>query len=422
MHRPWLLLAIIVLGIASVTASIASMSLAGSPSSATPASSTSKPVARYYDAVNRLIATGDSSRLRDILHPDMRDIDLATGEKRSWTAIEGRGRFLHEVAPGAMLEPVVSSGDSGAVQALVELRRPAVPSSLGLMLDASVPLWPHYESFEVAEGQIVERRSRSDGLVSVETLSRVPFSSEVASGTALDLRLDTYAAGSASSFPTGPAPAIVHVVTGQVIIELIVEALTPAIRLDPAPDGGRSAWQPQPPEGKQVLEAGSTLIVAPKALVRLRNPNADEAKVLVLVPRDPADASTSREKMPYIQGDASPSVLGVTSQPLAGREPAQLEHPAQVRVGSMELMPRARVPIDPESQLLIAVPEGGAPVGFIRQEGCLRSLAPRNAPTGALYCLTQPGGPVLLNAGDAPVRAWVAAVTLATERDSTHRA
>lgn len=414
MHRPWLLLAIVILGIASVTASIASISLAGSTSSGALASSDSKPVGLYYDAVNRLIATGDPSRLHDILHPDMRDIDLATGEDRSWTEIEARGWFLHEVAPGAILEPVVSSGDGGTVQAFVELRRPAMQSFLGLALDASAPLWPHYETFEVADGHIVERRTRSDGLVSLETLSRVPFSSEAPSGTALDLRRDTYAPGSASSFPTGPAPAIVHVVTGQIVVELTVEASTHAIRLDSVPGGGRSAWKSQSPEGPQVLEAGATLIVAPEAYVLVRNPNAIEAKVLVLTHREPADASTSWEPLPYVPEAASPEVFGVTSQPLAGREPAQLKRPAQVRLGSMELMPRARLPIDPESHLLIAFPERGTPIVFIRQDGCLRSLAPSGDPTGELHCLTHPGGSVLLNAGDAPVRAWVAAVILAT--------
>src|SRR5690606_30257212 len=144
--------------------------------------------------------------------------------------------------------------------------------------------------------------------------------------------------------PSGPAPATAHVVTAQVAAELTADRSTHAACLDPAWDGGRAAWQPQPPAGKHELEAGSAPVVAPKALVRLRNPNADEAKLLILVNRNPA-ASTSRVSLPVV---------------------------------------------------------------FIPQEGCLRSLAPGRDPTSELHCLGHPGGSVLLNAGNAPVRAWVA--------------
>ena len=411
MQRPLLLLAIIILGIGSILASIASISLAGDGPSRATTGAQEMSVLRYYEAVNSMVATGNPSALREILHPEMQDINLTTSVEGTRADIEAHVAFLHEIAPDAILAPDLVSSDGTRVQVYVEVRRDSASSALGFAFDETTPLWPPFEVFRVADGQIVERQSPSNGLASLETMRISPFSLGIPPRINLDVISNVFRPGAEDRFVIGDMPAILRLATGEISVKFSLETPGPALLLIPSPQRGSTRWERVMPGQTSLLKPGAILVVPPGSQFTARNPTAASANILYLID------GVSLGSAPDAGALASPEEHRVLSHVLASLTPAELAIPSEWRIGSAVLMPRSGLTVDPETLLIIAWPEDGPPQLYVRRTGCVDSgtandESPDSA-VGSLHCLTQSSESAFFNAGHEPARAWIVAVSSA---------
>jgi hypothetical protein len=99
MHRPLLLMAVIVLALASLAVARLSASLESAPVTRTASARDVSTVLQYYDAVNEMIATGDPAPLREVLHADITEAGSPGAGPAGHGSLEGNLNWLNAIAP-----------------------------------------------------------------------------------------------------------------------------------------------------------------------------------------------------------------------------------------------------------------------------------------------------------------------------------
>ncbi|CAN5767169.1 hypothetical protein BH20CHL4_BH20CHL4_09080 [soil metagenome] len=239
MHRPILLLATFFLGIASIAATVVATSLERPASSGMLPVHNVSTVLRYYDAVNAMIATGDPTALREVVHPEMMDTTAPLAGPEGREGIEAYLSHLHATMPDTRLVAGPVAGDAAQVIAQVRVIRASPSLSLGFSMDRPTLVWPSSEVFRVSSGQIIEREFRWDGLVTINPLDAFPDSRDIPDRRALSVALQQYQGRANGKFVTAEMPAVLGLVSGTITLSLSRTATAPAIVFQPPYDGRR---------------------------------------------------------------------------------------------------------------------------------------------------------------------------------------
>jgi predicted ester cyclase len=141
------------------------------PANALPATGSAETVRRFYAAVNDVIATGDPAAIHAVVAPHFFDAEPLPGVAPGIDGLAAYLTGLHAANPEMRLEveEVVSAGDR--VVARVGVRHAPEGAILGGSVVDQSASWGEVESFRVAGGRIVERRSAVDNLAVVRTLA-----------------------------------------------------------------------------------------------------------------------------------------------------------------------------------------------------------------------------------------------------------
>ena len=158
------------MGVGSIAASLVWQP---APVADLPASGSEETVRRFYAVANKVIATGNASLLRTVVAPHFVDSDPLPGVGPGLAGLEEHLATLYATDPGMQLvvEELIAAGDR--VVARVGVR--ASPGSAllgGSIADRPAP-WGAVESFRVAGGSIIERRSDTDALAVIRPLAEV---------------------------------------------------------------------------------------------------------------------------------------------------------------------------------------------------------------------------------------------------------
>jgi predicted ester cyclase len=149
----------------------AALFMPAGPATALPATGSADTVRRFYAAANDVIATGDPANLHAVVAPHFVDTEPLPGVAPGIDGLAAYLTTLHMATPEMRLEveEVVAAGDR--VVARVGVRgAPEMAALGGGVVDQSAP-WGAVESFRIAGGRIVERRSAVDDLAVVRTLA-----------------------------------------------------------------------------------------------------------------------------------------------------------------------------------------------------------------------------------------------------------
>lgn len=413
MRRPLLLLATFVLGIASIFTTFVSVSMAPPSNSASSEPADVAAVQRYYAAVNEMIATGDPTALREILHPEMIDLDPRPNGGGGRDTIEDQAASLHAVAPDARLAPGPIAGDGARVIAQVTVRRDSSSLPLGLTLNTPSILWPSFETFQVSNGQIIERSASWRGQAAIHPAAPFPFVFDIPVLRTLNVSVGAYDPGATGHFVNAETPAILRLVSGNLEFSLSSTASESAF-VESVSSVARSETRERVLPGEvRSLNQGEVVVVPPGSGFNLRNDRERQAEVLSVTVSVPTAGG------PESATDAQGLQVGLSTVTLLGLMTDNVSGPAQLSLGTALLMPGASLGVDPSTRLMILWPDADGLSTTPRQSACLDADGAGSAPvdTGPhlanlqLLCPDQTVETAVFNAGDEPATTWVVAVT-----------
>ncbi len=164
----WFLMALscLLAGLAFVTVRPAPVAT-GSPATA----ANQATVLRFYEAVNAVIATGDSAPLAAVLAPDYAESDPTGALVPGRAALEDSLRTLHAIAPDLRLDTADLVGDGDRVVAVVATRGTEQVTALGLPLIVPI-VWGPVDVLRVTDGRIAERVGAMEPDMALERRSR----------------------------------------------------------------------------------------------------------------------------------------------------------------------------------------------------------------------------------------------------------
>jgi hypothetical protein len=277
----------------AVGAVAAALFMPPAPVSSLPAMRTEETVRQFYAAANDVIATGDPAPLRAVVAEHFVDVDPLPGVAPGRAGLEAYLMTLHGVDPGMRLEvkELVAAGDR--VVARVDVRNSLESESTpldGSVIDQSPP-WGAVESFRIAAGSIVERRSDTDELAVIRDVASASLSFAAPTPRAVSVERITFAPGARWDAPRA-GPRLLVLESG-------------ALQLEFAADAGIGQRQTTP------LAAGGAFAVPAAGRVAMTNPGTAVARLLAVT-----------FAVPVVPGPHLPPVLprpsGVSVQTLAG--------------------------------------------------------------------------------------------------------
>ncbi len=414
MRRPLLLVASMLLGFASIAVALASFSLPSGRATFVPeVPAGAHAVTRYYQAVNHMIATGDPSPLREVVHPDAIDVEPPWTEEvvGSFQRIEHYLMTLHHSMPDVRIDPEAITGEDSEMIALVQVSAPTPSVMLGFSLDDRTVLWPAIERFRVVDGSIVERAATWKGMALIELASTHGFQVESDHNGPLTVDLNTYAPQAQAFYHPLYAEDVLLVLSGDLTFQPSEASREPGIMVDI--DGTEKEQVSLQPGSAKVVSAGSIMTMPAHTGYSVVNAGSRPSSVLrVSVPFMSLPESIEQQS-------TAPS-LKTVSQALKSFELADQGPEATFAIGQVSLMPGSRLHVDPSTRLLVVCaasdtitcntfdPQNGS-VGAGHVDPYLKeSLA--NDSTGLL--IQDAGEGVLFNAGSEPAVVWLLALTV----------
>jgi hypothetical protein len=323
-HRAPALLLVVVLCLATGLAFLGLGAALGTPrmGPGSPAdSATEAAVDHFYEAVNRVLATGDPARLDEVVAPGFVDHDPAPGMPPDRDGLTALLVARHATFPGARLvvDHVVTSGDEAAVR--VHAEGVATGEFLGLPLPASAGSWGPIEALRIAGDRVVERWGTAPSpLVGLPLWQTSWPGIEATTRAAVFLERRVYAAGGGGALGGDAATRLVSVEAGALVATAEAAGerggAAPLPRLlargdrDPAGTGAASATLQGPAE----LTAGDLVAVPPTGRLTVRNDGAAAAVAIVVAvaPPDrlPAGSATAARSSAEVSLRADGEVAG----------------------------------------------------------------------------------------------------------------
>jgi hypothetical protein len=414
MHRPLLLLTTMILGVATIAVTMVSASLQSPASLDASHSGDVTIILRYYDAVNEMIATGDPTALRDVVHPEMIDLDPPPAELAGREGIEGYLGNLHSVGPDIRIEPgtVAANGERVVAQLVVGEGSSSLP--LGFTGNETAIFWPPVETFRVSGGKIVERQFRWDGLVSLSPTSAPPFPMDIPARRNLEVFSNTYTPGAIGRFTTGAQPAILRIVGGNVTFSLAASASDSALVLSPSFNTEAESHERVLPGNTRNLDLGEVVLVPQASAYSVLNARELPAAVLSVAIMAPSLIGLDDNVIPQTHQH------GITVRLLLTLPTDELDASAQVSLGNATLMPGSHLTVDPDTSLMVLWTEHGELTTTARRSSCREAgFASSTLPDDEQYldnlhliCVSESrGSAAVFNAGDESAAAWIIAVT-----------
>ncbi len=262
------------------------------PANALPATGSAETVRRFYAAANDVIATGDQAPLHAVVAQHFVDAEPLPGVAPGIDGLATYLSALHEANPEMRLEveEVVSAGDR--VVARVGVRHAPEGAILGGSVVELSASWGEVESFRVAGGRIVERRSAFDDLAVVRTLAEGSVAFAAPAPRVVTIERFTLAPGARwDALPAGPRLLVLE--TGALHLDL---------------DHAQADLDgPQP----VMLAEGGSIVAPAEGRLNVTNYGGGEARLLVVtfsVPPASHFLAAPEEMLPS----------GVSAQTLAG--------------------------------------------------------------------------------------------------------
>jgi len=413
MHRPLLLLTTMILGVAAIAVTVFSASL--QPPSPIEASDSADvtTVLSYYDAVNKMIATGDPTDLRDVVHPEMIDLIPPPSGPAGREGIEHYLGYLHTVAPEARVEAGPVTGTSGRAIAQVAVRQRSSLLPLGFAAAGPLTVWPAFERFRVDGGQIIERHFSWEGLVILDAISEIPFSIEIPAGRTLEVTLSAYDPRSNGAFVTGDIPAILRLESGSITFSLSQAASGSALVLSSLFNEGPKTPERVLPGTTRKSGPGDVLVVPPNSAYTVLNLWPDPALVLRVSVAVPSVTGPQKDT------STEPQQHGIADQSLLSPKTIQMEAPTLLSLEIALMMPGNRLTVDPATILIVVWADSGDIHVDMQRPACAGAVAGDSNPFENdqqlanlwLHCPDETTDSVVMNTGNEPATAWIIAVT-----------
>jgi len=270
---------------------------------------------RFYESVDAMLQTGDSSDLERIVPPDFIDRVGPAGAGRD--DLIRSIRDLRSRFPTARLTVDGLYGTTDGVVALLSVAGVDSDDILGIEASGGMATWAPVETLRIAGSQVLERRRVTPACVQAASFFAARLTPPPASASATDrapvlsVRLDrvTIEPGAAIS-GAGVSAMLVYVEVGSV--EATVDGEAVLFRA-----GERGLDGATVPSGKErLLAARDTLAVPVRAWHRLRATGSDPATVLIaklgaaafpeVIAADQLDRAVTAVDV------ASPGVAGIT--------------------------------------------------------------------------------------------------------------
>ncbi len=223
------------------------------------------------------------------------------------------------------------------------------PEVLGLRLDESGWIWPPYEVFRIANRKIVERRYDRVHF-SAQTFQSVPYDYAMPTDRTLYASAEPVPPGYLGSRQTGNMPQIIHVLAGEVQVELVgaYERLNEQglFLIDANFDRSRVA-------GVRAVRvsAGAIVIIPPSSIHVLTNATTRKASIVRLDLLPEVD-ETGDVVWPNTPAEIDAAAVGLGRMLLQIETKAFSEN-AHIEFGLLTVPSGARLPIAKSSRLLI---------------------------------------------------------------------
>jgi hypothetical protein len=398
------------LALASISLALSATFVYRDQPAATSGSEHRNVVVRFYDAVNTLIGTGDRAALREIVHPEFVDVGFHGGE----SGIEGLESYLlalREIDPSAAITAnTLTDIENRTISSpSIDLHAPA--SLLGFETSAVEPWWPPIETFEIQEDKIIERRAFREPRLRLAPTDVSGFPMVLPKQRDVHVYLIQLDPGTRSTHITVESASLVRALSGEATVAIDRATLSHKA----TPMNALATPQPGNPPTLRIQESrvspGKTVIVPNGVKFALANNEARTATVLfvtTLLPHTFSDAFADPEMPPV---PVSEGLLVHRFLAAGGQSPLHLS------AGEALIMPGAVVRLADDTRSIIVVDSerihalhgtrdcrtGGFPVDHALRDPAIRDVR--------FLCLGGSQGDSLVNAGNAPVRLWVVAVT-----------
>jgi SnoaL-like protein len=419
MHRPILLLVTTLLGVSSILAAMASVSIESAATVTASVQEDITTVRRYYDALNDMIATGDPALLREVVHPELIDLEPPASGPEGLDAIEAHARYLHEVFPQARIEAESVAGNGAEVLArvVVHLDSPAMP--LGFALESPSSLWPSAEKFLVHNGRIVERSGSWQPVTTLRTVAHHRIDLDPAVRRVLEVSRFIYEPGATGRLISAEMPMLIRVAHGNLAFTLSGTTAESAHIAYPSTGAGDSPRQIVNPGESVPLEEGAVVTVSRGTGVTLRNAGETRATIIRIAIGLPQDN--------HPKSDAGGNHLtpGVRVETILEFPTGELARDARLALGAASFVPGSSLVVAPSTNLMLLMSESGevhtlakpgrcgAHVGF----GTSASSDLSGMVVLHMSCTDASERIVVMNAGAEPATMWV----LSVATDGTNR-
>ncbi len=157
-------------------------------------------VARFYDAANAVLLTGDPTALDRVVDPGFVDRAPAAGVTPDRAGLARSLLALRAAHPGAQLDvaDLVAAGDRAVAK--VGVRDAAGWRGIGLPLCRAPSLWGPFEALRVAGGRVIERWGDGSGAALLEPIGSLSLAGmALAPRQSLELQRVTVAPGASQT-------------------------------------------------------------------------------------------------------------------------------------------------------------------------------------------------------------------------------
>ena len=344
---------------------------------------------RFYEAVNGVIATGDTARLHAIVAPHFEEQARMPGEEPGRRGLEAYLATLHDADATLRLVPevVATAGDLAVVSVTVQ-REQGPAAFAGAVVDPPQP-WGPVDVLRIADGTVAARWSQTDGTALVRPLARASLDLPAPAPRVVTVdRVTLEAASQWSSRATGPH--LLYLEEGHLLVHLR--------------QGRGGGAEPTPMDPVAPLSAGQSVAITAGTAFAMSSVGMGATRVVVVswdVPQVPGG---------NLVHDALPP--GVARQTLAGGMATDVGvGPTVVTLGQLILASGAQLSLSSaKGPILLAGDDGqfgmvATESAWIRsgRDGVSRHTQEARLAPGDGALLRAEGVTLIQNMGDAPV-------------------
>lgn len=362
----------------------------------------------FYGAVNEALRSGDSTALDRIAAPDLVFYPPSTRIAPNRAGLDRYLTSIHDTFPAFQLrvDAIVSDGDRAVATVTGGSESPG--GFLGLTLATAPSTWGQFDSFRIADGQIIEMRSGAAFPVLFEPANEVRLDFETVPQA---ISFERLSASTGEHREWGPwfGPGALYVDEGAITVDLS-STEPPVLSLT------RNAHTPLTPVASsthEIVSAGEVMSFPASSQSTFRHDAADSgvAAYMVALPRFHYDGPYQPQEPTAINGGVDePANLKGVQTALDGEQALDPLAGVTVAIGRAHLPSGATIAFQATAGSVFVVAETGAVV--LTKELDAQSLDRLDVDG---LGLVEPGKPFALhNLGDNTVTVFMATVLPST--------